>query len=130
MANIKDLYDDCGTISKIGSNGMGIFTYKNDGDSAKLQVAEKCAVGDRVVKPKGKARPFHVIPADEWASMPATEKESKTTKASKETPQLAEILKRLESAEAKAQASDEALAALQAEVEAGKIGTQGTGENS
>lgn len=92
------MYDDCGVIKSIESNGMGAFVYGDDKET--LQIAEKCKVGDRVVKLVGKARPFFVIPSEEWEKMPASEKEAKTITAKENTPQLGDITKRLELLEA------------------------------
>lgn len=100
MVRTKNMYDDCGTIKSIESNGMGAFVYKNGDVEETLQIAEKCKVGDRVVKLAGKARPFFIIPSEEWKNMPASEKESKTITAKENTPQLENIAKRLEALEA------------------------------
>ncbi len=134
MAKTKDQFEDIGVVKKIDTNGMAVFDmplYDAKGNKTKKteesRLAIKCEKGDRVVKLKDK-RVYLVIPADEWTVMPANEEEALTTSAEVVTPQLAEILKRLESAEAKAQASDDALAALQAEVAAGK--TSGAGDKA
>lgn len=134
MAKTKDQFEDIGVVKKIDTNGMAVFDmplYDAKGNKTKKteesRLAVKCEKGDRVVKLKDK-RVYLVIPADEWTVMPATEEEALTTSAEVATPKLAEILKRLESAEAKAQASDDALAALQAEVAAGK--TSGAGDKA
>ena len=100
MLRTKDMYDSCGTIKSIESNGMGAFVYGNGKDKETLQIAEKCKVGDRVVKLAGKTRPFFIIPSDEWEKMPASEKEAKTITAQENTPQLGDITKRLEALEA------------------------------
>lgn len=100
MLRTKNMYDDCGVIKSIESNGMGAFVYGEGKAKETLQIAEKCKVGDRVVKLAGKTRPFFIIPSDEWEKMPASEKEAKTITAKENTPQLGDITKRLEALEA------------------------------
>lgn len=129
--NTKDQFEDIGVVTRIDTNYMAVFDmplYDAKGNKTKKteesKLAIKCSVGDRVVKLKGKDRTFHVIPADEWAAMPATEDEARENSAVVATPQLGDILKRLDAAEKKNAESStqiEALTQKNAELEA-KLG--------
>ena len=134
MAKTKDQFEDIGVVKKIDTNGMAVFDMplldakgKPTKNTEEMKLAIKCEKGDRVVKLLGK-RVFIVIPADEWANMPATEEEALTASAEVATPQLGDILKRLEAAEKKNEESSaqiENLTKKNAELEA-KLGGANT----
>lgn len=107
MLKTKDMYDDVGEVKKIDISGLAVFDMQMLGKDGKpkkgvteeMKLAIKCEKGDRVVKLKGKPRPFLVIPQKEWADMPLNEEEYKAQVAANATPQLAEITARLEALE-------------------------------
>ena len=109
----KDMFEDCGVIKVIATNGLAVFDYapvingKKSKKEEELKLSEKCAVGDRVVKYVDKPRGFFTIPAKEWEAMPATANEAKEKQAETSVPQLGEIMKRLESLEAENKALKE-----------------------
>lgn len=108
MLRTKDMYDDVGEVTKIDISGLAVFDMpllgkdgkQKKGQTEEMKLAVKCQKGDRVVKLKGKPRPFLVIPAKEWADMPVDEESYKAQIAADATPQLAEIAQRLNALEA------------------------------
>lgn len=108
MLRTKDMYDDVGEVTKIDISGLAVFDMpllgkdgkQKKGQTEEMKLAVKCEKGDRVVKLKGKPRPFLVIPAKEWANMPLDEESYKAQIAADATPQLSEIAQRLNALEA------------------------------
>ena len=108
MLRTKDMYDDVGEVKKIDISGLAVFDMPllgkdgkpKKGQTEEMKLAVKCEKGDRVVKLKGKSRPYLIIPAKEWSDMPLDEESYKAEQAASATPQLAEIAQRLNALEA------------------------------
>lgn len=118
--NTKDQFEDIGEVIRNDINGMAVFEMPlldKDGKKTKkteeMKLAVKASRGDRVVKLVGKPRSYMVIPAVEWADMPATEEARLAEIAAHATPQLAELAMQMAS-----------LAAENAEIKAKLNGVQ------
>lgn len=120
-ANTKEMFEEVGEVKKIDINGMAVFDMPllgkdgkpKKGATEEMKIAVKCERGDRVVKLKGKPRSYMVIPANEWASMPATEEDRLSQIAAAATPQLAELAEQMNAIVADNKALKEKLDALQ-----------------
>lgn len=106
--NTKDQFEDIGEVIRNDINGMAVFEMPlldKDGKKTKkteeMKLAVKASRGDRVVKLVGKPRSYMVIPAAEWAQMPATEEARLAEIAAHATPQLAELAMQMASLSAK-----------------------------
>jgi formylmethanofuran dehydrogenase subunit D len=111
----KDMFEDLGEVKKIDISGMAVFDMPllgKDGKPTKkteeMKLAVKCEKGDRVVRVKSdanKRKLLFVIPAKEWAEMPADEETYKKQTAAAATPQLAIMQAQIEELQAKLAAS-------------------------
>lgn len=74
--SLKIHYETIGTISKIDINGMGIFRSGKGKVQQTLKIAQRCEIGDKVVRLKGNANnPMEIISQSMWEAMPKDEKE-------------------------------------------------------
>jgi hypothetical protein len=128
----KELYEKVGVVTKIASNGFGVFVE----DKVEKQIDKPCKVGDIVVRTKNSGRfaKTFIVPQAEWDALPKNEKELNASGklGFKEGDDTGEKLKKMGESLTALGVQNETLkkenGELRAEVEAIKAGLKGEGK--